>query len=532
MLALLNGKIYVTNGFHEAIVIENSKIRFIGSDTDARSLLTDEDRVIDLKGRTVLPGFIDSHAHGGFSTGQVINRIDLTKCETVDEYLKVIKKFVSENPDIEFIEGMGWSSPLFEEAGPQKEMLDEICSDRPIVLKSGEGHALWANSRAIELAGITEQTPSPKGGVIEKNEDGSVRGTFKEEAQKLIEAVIPEISVEDFKEAILKYQKFMVSYGYTAATEMMVTRNSNLHKAYRELADEDKLLMKAEPAWLMNPGDDIEAFKDRTPVLKNKLIDGYYAKIFIDGVVENGTAWLKEPYNNNPGYCGEILWDNNSLFDTCTALDSMGYNIHFHVIGDAALKQMTDAMENVEERNGHSSRRTVAAHVQLADPVDIKRMKNLGISVSANPFWFFKDNLYYNGVELPLLGHRADLQYPMKSLMDEGIVVSSASDYSVTPEPDPLMGIILGVNRALPSDEGEAEPLNASEQADLYEMVDSFTINGAYTMNIEDITGSLEVGKLADMVVLDKDIFEIPLNDLAKAKVIMTISEGQIVYIE
>lgn len=534
MKAFYNGKIYSNHKFYDAMVIEGKIIKYIGDRDNAFALLdNDNTQKINLEGKMVLPGFVDSHAHGGYSTVMGINQVDLTKGKCAEDYQKIVEKFAMEHPEIDFIQGMGWSAPCFEEAGPKKELLDEVVSDRPVALRASEGHAIWANSMAIEAAGVNDTTESPEGGVIEKNPDNSVRGTFKEEARKLIEAVMPEPAIEDFKKAILAYQQFMASYGYTACVEAMVEKNSNLHKAYIELAEEDKLLMKAELLWLVNPCDAEEIDKKlgkSIPVFKNKLADGFYAKIFIDGVIENGTGWLKEPYVNNPDNFGEWLWDDSLLFDTCASLDALGYDLHFHVIGDAAVKQMNDAVEEMIKRNGNRKRRTVAAHVQLADSTEIRRMSELGISVAASPFWFVKDEQYYDGVEYPLLGERADLQYPMKSLMDAGIVVSSASDYSVTAEPDPLLSIRLGMMRSYPFNGVESEVLFADERVDRNRMVDTVTKNGIYTMNLDKYTGVLEQGKLADFVVVDSDIFEIDMEVIHQAKVLMTISEGEVIY--
>lgn len=540
-MLLYNGLIYDGKNFHDSLVTEGRRIKYVGDAETAARINGSNDLgtvdSVDLKGRLVLPGFIDSHAHGGSFTAMGIGKIDLSKGESVEEYKKIIKEFIETHPDRESYSGFGWQTPLFGEEGPTKELLDNICSDRPILIRSGEGHALWANSAAIRKAGITAGTPDPKGGVIGKNSDGSIRGTFKDEAQGLIESVIPEDSVEIYKEAIMEYQRKMVKYGYTSTTEMMMKKGSNLHKAYRELAREGKLLIKTQLTYLISPGtveEDLESVRDREEYVSHKIIDGRCAKIFIDGVVESATAWLKDEYSNDPGYYGEPLWEDERLFDTCIELDQMGYDIHFHVIGDRAVAQMTDAVEAVIKANGPRDRRPVAAHVQLADPIDIERMGAAGISVSANPYWFFKDEVYSALNEYPLLGARADHQYPMRSLIDAGIVVSAGSDYSITPEPYPLMAIRLGMERTMETgpDKNQDMVLNPGEKVGLEDMVKSVTVNGAYTIHAEGLTGSLTAGKLADMVVLDKNIFNESPDDYEEIKVCYTISEGEIVYRE
>lgn len=536
-MILYNGRILGKDSFFEAAAIEDGKIKMLGSDAEIMSLASSDDdgRQIDLKGKLVLPGFIDSHAHGGFMMTMAKDKIDLLAADSIEEYLKIIETFISDHPDRKSYKGFGWQTPLFGEDGPDKELLDNICSTKPIVIKSCEGHAVWANSFAIRQAGVDANTENPRGGVITRNEDGSPRGTFKDEAQQLIEFVTGDDPVELYKETILEYQQAMAEYGYTAVTEMMVKKGSNLHKAFMDLADEDKLLIKCQLAHVVSPltkTRDLEQMRDRKPYIKNKLIDDYYAKIFIDGVVESATAALKEAYSNNPGFYGELIWEDEELFETCIELDRMGYDLHFHVIGDRAVSQMIDAMEHVAAANGERQRRPVAAHVQLMDDKDIERMKNAGISVSANPYWFFKDEVYSVLNEFPLLGERADHQYPMKSLLDEGIVISAGSDYTITEDPNPLYAMKAGIQRVAPDAgaDDEDSALNRKECVGFEEMLKCVTINGAYTMNIEDFTGTLEIGKLADMVVLDKDIFTESDGAFYEANVLMTISKGDIVY--
>ena len=537
MLILINGKIYSNGDFFEAIVADGKIIKYIGDNETANGFADGGSRIIDLQGRLVMPGFIDSHAHGASFTAQTVDKIDLRKGFSKDEYLTTIREFITANPDMKFYPGAGWLSPVFGEEGPEKELLDEICSDKPIVIRSAEGHSLWLNSKAIEMAGVTPETACPEGGKIEKNPDGSIRGTFKEEAEALVAHIMPEDTVEVFKKAIMQYQNEMLPYGYTSTAEMMISKDDNMHKAYMELADEDAMLIKTSLAFLVDPTDDAQAIKEKIgqaqPELRNKLSHGAYIKLFGDGVVEGKTAWLKDPYADEAEYCGEPRWKTESMKAACKVIEECGYDIHCHVIGDAAVEQITGAIEYVNAECGHrEDRRPVLAHVQLADPVDVKRMAAAGISVSANPYWFVVDDEYTKAVEIPLLGERAGKQYPMKSLFDRGIVVSTGSDFSITPDPNPLAAIYLACRRCIPGLDynDPALVLDMAERADFEDMIKSVTINGAYTLKLDDVTGSLEVGKFADMAVLNKDIFTIPLDEILEVQVDMTISEGEVVY--
>lgn len=539
MKVLLNGKIYTGRNkpFEEAAVIDGKRILFVGTNVDAKAVVTANAEVIDLKGRLVLPGFCDSHAHGAQAHTMKTQTCDLSMDETLEQYIGTVRKYIAEHPEKEIIQGGGWLNPLFDEKGPKKEWLDEISTDKAIFLKSVDYHSIWANSKAIELAGISENDADPKGGTIERGEDGSIWGTFREEAQNPFEAIRPPLEVEDCKKGVMDYQRIMASYGITNTFDPLIDPSDPYYKAYRELAEENNLIIKVGIAYASypeNPAPMLEVYEKQPHGNVNKFYEGDYVKIFIDGVIEGTTAFLKEPYAHMPAYCGESLWHDDQLKEFCAAVDKMGKDMHFHVIGDAAAAQMLDALEYVEKVNPPRDRRPVAAHVQLMDPADVDRAAKLGVSVSADPFWFLKAPGYFEDIEEPFLGkERAAKEYPMKIFFDKGIVVSSASDYSVTPEPRPLMGMKNAIERCWPERDDPDDldaVLNPDQRVTIDDMVESFTINGAWTTRMENITGSVEKGKLADLVVLDRNIFDISSRELQNVNVLMTISEGDIIY--
>ncbi len=534
MMILYNGKIYSKGGFCQALLIDGKNIVATGSNEEIRAMAGHGDKYIDLEGRLVLPGFVDTHAHGPLSFEQKSN-IDLYADETKEEYLKTVEDFVKAHPDKRMYSGMGWLNPAFDALGPDKESLDRICDDRPVILRSGDGHSVWANSKAIEMAGITDETPDPDGGTIERNEDGSTHGTFRDQAQEIMLALIPEPTVEEFLEAIEGFQDMMVSYGHTAVFDPLVAFDGNLNKAYRRMNEEGRLKMKFALAYSSMPEDpegSLEGYRKGRPLKNGKLTEGTFVKVFIDGVVEGGTACLKEDYCNQEGYCGRPLWSQDTLNDFCAEVDRLGYDLHFHVIGDAAVQQVIEAMEYVKQENGSRARNTVAAHMQIVDPADYDKLKELDIRVSSNPYWFVKAPGYYEDIELPFLGKRAETEYPMKSFFDMGLVVSAGSDYAVTPRPYPMEGIQLAMLRTLPEEDylDPEKVLGAAEKITLEQGLDAFTLNGAVTMGISDVTGSLEAGKCADIVVMEQDVFQTAPEKLFETNVYMTISDGEIVY--
>jgi predicted amidohydrolase YtcJ len=253
------------------------------------------------------------------------------------------------------------------------------------------------------------------------------------------------------------------------------------------------------------------------------------AKIFVDGVVEGGTAYLLEPYQHLPDFYGELIWDPHQLKEICAALDKERIQIHIHVIGDAAARIALDALEYAQQMNGKRDARHLVTHLQLVTPEDILRFEELGLIGVPNPYWFKLDD-YYWSLALPYLGkERADHEYPMQSFLQAGVLMASASDYPVTIPFDPLIGIESGITR---SEIGVStvEILWPEEKVNLEEMIASFTINGAYANFLEDEIGSLEVGKRADFIVLDRNLFQIPPNDIAKTKVLKTFIDGKEVF--
>jgi predicted amidohydrolase YtcJ len=266
---------------------------------------------------------------------------------------------------------------------------------------------------------------------------------------------------------------------------------------------------------------------------RSKNIHPYFqtpaAKIFVDGVVEGGTAYLLDPYAHKPEFCGEPIWGPEKLNQVCTVLDKVGLQIHLHVIGDAAARITLDALEQAQATNGKRDARHLVTHLQLVAPEDIPRFAQLGIIGLPQPFWFKIDD-YYTELALPYLGkERADKQYPMQSFIDAGVVMASSSDFPVTIPFDPLIAIQTGITRSSTRDAAQGV-LWVEERATLAAMIESYTLSGAYANFLEKETGSIEVGKQADLIILDRNLFEIPTDEISKVKVLMTLVAGQEVF--
>jgi hypothetical protein len=517
----------------DALAIKDGKFVYVGTNDGVKSYESKATRIIDLDGRMVLPGFIDSHSH---PTGMVkqLFAVSLYGLGSIQAYQKAVVDFAKAHPSAKAIRGSGWSNPLFPKTGPDRKMLDVIIKDIPVALSSEDGHSTWVNSKTLELAGITRKTPNPPGGVIERDPmTGEPNGTLREKAAGLATKIFPAYSVEELAKGLEAYQEMALSLGITTAHESSVGAGGSDIQAYKLLEKEGRLRMRFRASLHVDPGEGLEQIGSLVAEReKNKgpLFQTNAAKIFIDGVVEGGTAYLKEPYLHKPGYRGEFLWKADALDKMCAELDRLGFQLHFHAIGDAAVAETLDAFAYAAGTNGKRDARPIITHLQLVSPQDILRFRQLSVVAVTQPYWFMKDDYYYL-IQVPYLGQeRADREYPMESFYKEGVVVASSSDYPVTIPCNPLQAIQIGMTRSRPDTKDPKEVLWPEEKATLDQMIAGFTWNGAYANFLERVTGSIEVGKSADLVVLDGNLFDIPASEIGKIEVRLTFFEGREAY--
>ena len=536
---LKNGSVYTVNEkqkWAEAVAVKDSGIVFVGDNEAAENYIGTATRVIDLQQKMVLPGFIDSHAHPIMGEVNILFDVNLYDGESLQEYLEAVGNYIKTNPDAEFITGYGWSNTVFSNRGPLASDLDAVSTDIPIALHSADYHSIWANSKAIELAGVDKTTEDPAGGVIERLAAGEPSGTFRENAQEIMKAVIPEPSVAQYKEALKSYQNKAVRLGITSSYEAWVMPESNMLKAYREADADHELLINMFSAVAPSPVDPekgLEFIRRGNLSNGNRKFHVKHIKLFIDGVVEGKTAMLKQPYDNKTDFTGEPVWKEDLLRTVTEAADKNGFDMHFHVIGDAAVEKMLDLLDELDRVNGNTGRRTIAAHIQLINDADISRLTGHDVVFSSNPFWHYKAPGYFEDIEVKYLGEaRANTEYPLNSLISKGVVTSAGSDYPISPDPSPLLGIRIGMTRQDPDAETvtEEDTLNIDERVSLEEMIRCFTINGAYANRLEDQLGSIETGKRADMVILSRNIFEVSAESISAVEIEATMADGTFIY--
>jgi hypothetical protein len=398
-----------------------------------------------------------------------------------------------------------------------------------------DGHSAWVNTRALQMAGIGRDTPDPPGGLIVRNPvTGEATGTLREwSAMDLVESLLPKPSVGDLVTAGWAFQEMAARLGIVSVHEAMAGENELA--AYGELEQRSELGLRVQAAMLCEPPGDparIAALGEMRRAFRSRLVTPGTVKIFLDGVVEGHTAGLLEPYADRPGFKGELLWEGTDLKRTTAALDKAGFQIHFHAIGDAAVRAALDALEETLKSGGRRDARHMIAHCDLVSAADVPRFRKLGVTALLQPAWFYEEK-NFSRTTLPYLGpKRAYSLYRMKGLVAAGVRIACGSDWPFSGELNtfnPLEAIQVGMTRAgLDADPGR--PYMPGECVDLAAMIDCFTIHGAWADFQEGLTGSLTPGKSADLVVLDRDLSAIPPVEISRARVLMTLFEGRPVF--
>ena len=559
-LILYNGNIYTMNDDNEkveAVAIEKNKIIAAGKFSDVRKYSADGTELLDLKGNTVFPGFIEPHVHLPGNAYNVMYNINLFDAKNLDETMNAIREFIENHPERDIYYGRGFMTAVFPDEeggiGPRKERLDKISPDKPVILVDYGGHIAWLNSKAFEVFDITKETPDIEGGVIEKDpETGELWGILKEEAKLLYDE--QTFTTLERKNALKWCQEILDHYGYTTVLAQRQSGSTDpvpIFDGMAALEDDGGLNMRICVAREIKASfDEDEQITDleekrREFEKRNGNIRVTTAKFFIDGTVEGGSACLIEPYGEALGrgsdYRGEMLWEHDRLEKTFIKILKRGFNIHVHAIGDAAVKEAVDALE-AAQKTVPGDHRNCITHLQVVRPEEVKRMADLGIVACTNPYWHFKDPCVYFQAELPYLGReRAEKEFPMKSFIDAGVIVTSSADYPVTTEPNPFFAVRAGITRNVyHEDFYKVEPLkdiddpeyllDPNERADIMTMIKAYTVNAAYALHMEDEVGSIEPGKFADLMIIDNDVFETDPLSIQDIKVIGKIFDGKIVF--
>ena len=526
-----NGAVYTVDAarsWAETVAVRGGRIAYVGSDSGVASWIGPATRSIDLQGKMLLPGFHDSHVHliGG---GIELSECDINGLITVDQILAAVKRYSDLYPERKWIQGGGWPLTV-EEGNPHKSLLDNVVSDRPVMLDAFDGHSIWVNSKALEIAGITKETVDPVRGRIERDpKTGEPTGTLREAACRLVVNKIPPYTHQEYVKGLRRGLERANRFGITSVQEASVGE-PHLN-ALDELDRSNELTVRTVAAMRIDPSrfsSQIPQFVEWREKYRGKRLKTTAVKIFQDGVIESRTAALLAPYLVEAGDRGWLNLEPDVLKPLAVQLDRLGFQIHVHAIGDRAIQSSFDALEFARQQNGSRDSRHHLAHVELFDPVDISRFRRLGVVANFQPFWASAD-LYIVKMTEPILGpERSRWLYPIRSVANTGAVIACGSDWPVS-SINPLDAIQIAVTRR-GLKEGPGAPWISEEVVDLPLMIAGYTINGAYVNFLEQETGSIEVGKSADLVVLDRNLFEIPRHEIHNAKVLLTMLEGREVY--
>ena len=516
-----------------ALAVRKGKLVAVGSDRELAPFVGPSTRVIELRGRTVTPGFQDAHVHpvhGGIAR----LRCWLHDSRGRDAYLAVIAEYARTHPDETWIRGGGWYMDDFPGGTPTREDLDAIVPDRPVILTNRDGHGAWVNTRALEIGGVTADTTDPHDGRIERDADGLPSGTLHEGAMDLVEQFEPDNTPADLEEALRLGQAYLHELGVTAWQDAIIRPEAE-ERAYVALASRGELTGRVVGAlwWERDRGaEQIEEFVERRRATSTARYRATSVKLMMDGVLENFTGAMLEPYGDGHGGTtdnrGLLQMDPDGLARWVPRLDALGFQVHFHAIGDGAVRASLDAVAAARAHNGLSDTRPHIAHIQVIHPDDIGRFRELGVIANAQPYWACHEGQMDN-LTIPFLGDRWRWQYPFRSLRAAGAVLAMGSDWSVSTA-NPLLEMEVAVERIADESRGVREPFLPDERLDLVDALAAFTAGSAYANHLEAETGTLEVGKAADLAILDRDLFDRGAGAIGEARVVGTFVDGVPVY--
>lgn len=524
--AFINGKIYTVNPkqpFAEAVVVVGNKITFVGSNDDAKTFIDTETKVIDLKGKLMLPGFIDNHVHF-ISGGNYLLGIDLRPAKSTSEFKSILKEYATKYPT-KWITGGYWDHEKWETKNlPTKEMIDEVVPNQPVFVERLDGHMGVANSYALNMAGITKETKSPEGGLIVKDPvTGEPTGVLKDNAMSFIYDIIPPATFKENYDAALAALNEAKRLGLTSVQD--ITYDDAL-EVYNKLKNEGKLTCRIYTRMPISEYSKLVE-KNITVGYGDNLIKMGSLKAFADGSLGSSTAWFFEKYNQDTTTYGlpmDII-TNGDMEKWCTDADRNHLQLSVHAIGDRANSYMLDLFSKIEQENPQWDRRFRIEHAQHVRFEDISRFAKLGVIASVQPYHCIDDGVW---AEKRIGPERIKYTYPFKSFLDAGVKVCFGTDWYVAPL-NPLLGLYAAVTRRT-LDDKNPDGWVPEQKISIEDAIKCYTINSAYASFEENIKGSIEVGKLADLIVLSDDILTINPVKIKDAEVIMTVFDGKVIY--
>ena len=531
---IARGKVYTGNSgqpWAEAVAIHDGKIIAVGDEATINKLRGPATKVIDAGGRLVLPGFVDCHIHflgGSLSLG----RVNLEGAKDAADIQQRLRDYAAKHPGKDWILGRGWNYAMFgAEALPNKKYLDELFPDRPVFLEGYDGHTYWANSKALALAGITSATPDPPNGAIVRDpKTHEATGALKESAHGLVARVVPKPSRGEKLAALRAGMKWANEHGLTRVHS--AGGDFEQLDLYDELRHQGQQTLRFYIAYFLDPpklrSQDIEAIEASRKKFHDEWIDTDAVKMMVDGVVESHTAAMLEPYSDDPSLKGKLFWDPANYTAAVTELDKRGLQLFTHAIGDYGVRTALDAYEHAEEANHTRDRRPRIEHIETVTAADIPRFGKLGVIASMQPLHSYPDADTLEIWARNAGPDRASRAWAWKSIASSGGHLAFGSDWPVVTL-NPWEGLQTAVTRQ--TSEGKPDGGFVPEQRlSVEETVRGYTLGAAYAGRREKTEGSIEPGKLADLIIVSQNIFEADPHHLAETKVLTTIVGGRVVF--
>jgi predicted amidohydrolase YtcJ len=548
-LVLVNGKIRTPahpSGFTQAAAVSGGVITALCQDDEIRDFIGPSTRVVNLRGRLTIPAFGDAHVHpvqGGLES----LRCDLARFKSRPEYLAAIADYSERQPRSAWVLGGGWSMPAFPGGTPTAADLDAVTGGRPAFLPNRDHHSAWVNSAALAIADVTKATPDPADGRIERDGQGNPTGALHDGAMRIVADYVPSPSQAELTTALLAAQRHLHSLGITSIQDACVGDAGEISipdtfAAYRSAAADRLLTCRVTGALWWDRLRGLHQFDTLQARREEADGGGYFratsVKLMLDGVCETFTAAMGTPYldghGHATGHAGSLFIEPDELTEAAGKLADLGFQMHFHAIGDRAVKAALDALAALPAAQRISGRHHIA-HLQFINPADLERFAKLGVTGNFQPLWACKD-AQNDKLTLPFVGlERANWQYRIGSLLRRGTRVAFGSDWPVS-SADPLQELHVAVNRVLsarlgqPGTDETTAPLLPAEAIGVDAAVGAFTSGVAYVNHEDDVAGTLEPGKFADFAVLDQDLYAIPANAIGDTSVAMTIASGQVVH--
>jgi len=545
-----NGHVFTADAarsWASAVAVQDGRVVAVGGAEQIAPFLSTADEVVDLDGRLLLPGFLDAHAHpvnGGLERA----RCDLTGARTAAAYLDLIGGYAARHPEREWILGGGWAMEAFPGGRPDRHALDAVVADRPVFLPNRDHHSAWVNSAALARAGIDASTPDPADGRIERDAEGLPTGLLHEGAMELLAHVLPADTQEEYDEGLREALRYLHSLGLVGWQDAIVRVDGppgapSVHASYLRAQREGWLTARVSGALWWDracPEDGVDAQVARLAQVRREVAaagDRYRVhsvKVMQDGVIETFTAALLEPYLDRCGHptdnLGLSFLPPQLLSRVTVALDGAGFDVHFHALGDRAVREVLDSIQAARAVNGSTGGRHQLAHLQVVHPDDVPRFRRLSAIANLQPLWATHEP-QMDDLAIPFLGPvRSAQQYPFADLHRAGTTIVMGSDWPVT-TPDPLAGIHVAVNRILDGAPPQTQPLEGGQSLPLSVALAAYTAGSAWVNRVEQLTGTVREGMRGDLVVLDRDPFDGPPEQIGRARVLRTYVDGRPVHV-